>query len=449
MKEKIVIVDDETRLAEVLAMVLKREGYQVSTYSNPTLFLKEMGTIYFDLVITDLKMPEVSGIDILAAVKKHDATIPVILITAHATVATAIDAMKKGAFDYIEKPFDNESCVSQVSKALDYSRIDRENKYLRQELKSRYHLNNFIIVSKPMQEVFDIIKKAAKSQATVLIHGASGTGKELMARSIHYYSDRIGKPFMAVNCKALSTGVLESELFGHEKGAYTGASATKKGLFEQADGGTVFLDEIGEIDENFQGKLLRVLQEKEVQRVGSQKAHAIDVRIVCATNKDLQQEMKEGRFREDLYFRLAVIPITIPPVADRKDDILPLARFFIQKYGQELGKDTPTLSPEAEKSLQAYSWPGNVRELENSMERALVLMQGDQLEPENFMIASGQEQPQAGSGHTLAEQLDHVTKKIVKNALQESGGVRVDAAARLGVERTTLYRLIKKYQLES
>ncbi len=297
-----------------------------------------------------------------------------------------------------------------------------------------------------MQKVMALTQRAAQSRATVLISGASGTGKELIARSIHFHSDRIGKPFVPVNCKALSPGVLESELFGHEKGAYTGAIHGSMGLFEQAHGGTLFLDEIGEIDLDFQGKLLRVLQEKEVQRVGGKERFEVDIRIVCATNKDLKTEVAEGRFREDLYFRLAVIPVDIPPLKARKEDILPLARFFVQRFASEMGVQTPLLDTQLEQKLLDYEWPGNVRELENTIERAIVLMQNGQIDPDDLMFLN-QEDTTSSNEATLTHYIDRATRSHIAATLEACGGVKIEAAKRLGIERTTLYRLMKKFSL--
>ncbi|MGD9200295.1 MAG: sigma-54 dependent transcriptional regulator [Chitinispirillia bacterium] len=447
MKTNIAIIDDEPRLAEILAMVLRKRKYSVETFLNPITFIEKLDEPFFDLVLTDLKMPGMTGVELLKKVRDHDSSIPVILITAHATVQNAIEAMREGAYDYIEKPFDNDACVVQIEKALEFSSIARENKYMRQELKSRYNLNNLIIISPAMKNIFSIVRKAARSPATVLISGDSGTGKEIIARAIHYYSDRVGKPFIAVNCKAFATGILESELFGHVKGAFTGANTSRTGIFERADGGTVFLDEIGEIDDNFQGKLLRVLQEREVLRVGDQKPRQINIRIVCATNRELKREVSQGRFREDLYFRLAVIPITIPPLSMRKEDILPLTRYFIQKYSEEMDIEIPKLSKEMEEVILNHSWPGNVRELENSIERALVLMRGNVLQASDLMLSSSAGISSKTGIQTLQQFLDEAAEKYVKSALEACNGVRIDAANRLGIERTTLYRLLKKYGL--
>ena len=443
---KIAVLDDEKRMADILSMILQREGLQVDVFYDPPSFCQRLQEESFDLLITDLKMPGMDGIAVLKALKEKTPEVPVILMTAHATIKTAIEAIKEGAFDYLEKPFDNEACVNLIKRALHFSEISRENRYLREELKSRYSMQNMIIQSKPMNDVMDLAIKAARSRATVLISGASGSGKELIARSIHYYSDRVGKPFLAVNCKALTPSLLESELFGHDKGAFTGADRSKAGLFEKANHGTLFLDEIGEVDLDFQGKILRTLQEREVVRVGSSRPVKTDVRIVCATNKDLNEEVKAGRFREDLFFRLAVIPIQIPSLRARQEDILPLAGYFVEKFCRELGKDVLMFSSEAQDTLLSHTWPGNVRELENSVERAVVLANDSEIGPDDLMLSQS---TKTASDKTLAAYLDTVTKNFVAETLKNCHGIKVDACKQLGIERTTLYRLIKKYGIES
>ncbi len=445
MKPRVAVLDDEERLAEVLGIMLRREGYDVEVFTEPRAFCAELPDAAWDLVITDLKMPGIDGLGVLEAVQKAGDT-PVILITAHGTVETAIRAMKNGAYDYVQKPFDNDELKAVVERALARTRLARENRYLRAEVRSKYALDNVVAASPQMQAVFDLAHRAARSPATVLVTGDSGTGKELVARSIHYWSDRVGEPFVAVNCKAFASGVLESELFGHEKGAFTGAQSARAGVFERASGGTVFLDEIGEVDTDFQGKLLRVLQEREVQRVGADRAMPVDLRVVAATNRDLKEEIAAGRFREDLYFRLAVIPIHIAPLAQRRDDIVPLARYFLARCARDMGRTIEGWTPEVAQYLSQHDWPGNVRELENAIERAVVLARGDVIELDDILVGG---HPSArAAGESLAEFLDLATEGRIREVLAEVGGKRIDAADKLGIDRTTLYRLMKKYAID-
>jgi DNA-binding NtrC family response regulator len=449
MNPRILVIDDEPRMAEIVGMVLRRDGFEVvtSTRSQDALALHEKDP--FDLVLTDLRMPAPDGLEVLRRVRTASAETPVILFTAHATVSNAIEALRDGAFDYIQKPFDNDALRACVRRALELNRLSRENRYLRAELRQRHALGDIIASSDAMTEVLDLVRRAARSPATVLITGESGTGKELIARAVHFHSDRVAGPFVAVNCKAFAEGLLESELFGHERGAFTGADRTRKGLFEEAAGGTLFLDEIGEISESFQAKLLRVLQEREIRRIGDDRTRPIDVRIVVATNRDLQKEVAEGRFREDLFFRLAVIPIRIPPLRERPEDILPLARHFLVEHQRASGRRFEHLGEEVELLLISHAWPGNVRELENAIERAVVLAAGDTLRPSDLLLMSqgGNRQAPERSDETLQATLDQATIKAIETALAASGGAKSDAAQHLGIDRTTLYRLIRKYAL--
>ena len=453
MTPRIAVVDDEPRMARVLAMLLRREGYEVEAFEAPAAFLAAFEQQRFDLVMTDLKMPEMSGIELLAELRErdHGDDVPVIVMTAHGTIQTAIEAMKLGAFDFVEKPFDNDACKVLVARALERTRLVRENHYLRAELRERYRLDNLIVASDAMRQTFELAHRAARSRATVLVWGESGTGKEVVARSIHYHSDRVGKPFVAVNCKAFAQGVLESELFGHKKGAFTGATQDRRGVFERASGGTIFLDEIGEVDMAFQTKLLRVFQEYEVQPVGSEHAIPVDVRLVVATNKNLQEEVAQGRFREDLYFRLAVIPIHLPPLRERRADILPLARHFLGRWSKELGRGTMTWSDEVEEYIKVHDWPGNVRELENTLERAVVLARTDRIELDDLMvgsIAAGGMRHVDGQDDRLDAVVDEATRRHVRLVLERVDGKRQEAADILGIDRTTLYRLMKKLDLD-
>jgi DNA-binding NtrC family response regulator len=446
VKARIAVLDDEQRMVDIIAMVLRREGYEVRTFTRPGEALAELEARPCDLLLTDLKLPELSGVEVLQRARELDPELPVILITAHASVATAIEAMRAGAFDYVEKPFDNTELKTLVRRALDVNRLSRENRYLRAELAGRHPLDAIVAESAALREVLDRVRRAARSPSTVLVSGESGTGKELIARAVHYHSDRVGGPFVAVNCKALAEGVLESELFGHEKGAFTGADRARRGLFESAEGGTLLLDEIGETTPGFQAKLLRAIQERRVQPVGSSQERPIDVRIVAATNRDLREEVAAGRFREDLYFRLAVIPIQLPPLRERPEDILPLARHFLAIWSSRLERDVSELGEEVERRLLAHPWPGNVRELENAIERGVVLANGNRLDVDDLLLDEPADPArEAARPGDLQAFLDAAARERIETALAAAGGKRVEAARQLGIDRTTLYRLMRRH----
>ena len=449
MKPRIAVLDDEQRMVDIIGMVLRREGYAVETFQAPDAALSALEKRPFDLLLTDLKMPGRDGVDVLSRARELDPELPVILITAHATLQTAVEAMRRGAFDYVEKPFDNTELKTLVKRALDVNRLSRENRYLRAELAQRYALDAVVSESAAMREVLDLARRSARSRSTVLISGESGVGKELVARAVHFHSDRVGSPFVAANCKAFAEGVLESEIFGHEKGAFTGADRARPGLFERAHGGTLFLDEIGEIGPDFQTKLLRVLQERTVQRVGGSEEREVDVRVVAATNRDLRAEVAAGRFREDLFFRLAVIPIHIPPLRERREDILPLARHFLARWNAELGRALSGWSAPVEQFLVSHAWPGNVRELENAIERGVVLARGDEIGLDDLLIDPEAPAGEAPEARGLQAFLDAAAAERIRAVLAEAGGVRIEAARRLGVDRTTLYRLMRKFGIAS
>ncbi|MBC2743700.1 MAG: sigma-54-dependent Fis family transcriptional regulator [Desulfosarcina sp.] len=373
--ETMLIVDDEKNYTLILAAILEDEGFETLTANSGPEALDILSESDVDLVLTDMKMPAMDGIDLLERIKKEDADLPVIMMTAHGTVEKAVEAMQKGAYNYILKPFDNERLVLYVNKAVSMYRVVKENRQLRSAVESRYSFHNIIGKSKAMQDVFQVIRKVAPAAATVLIEGASGTGKELVATALHFNSPRKGKPFVAVNCSALVETLLESELFGHEKGAFTGAVSMKKGRFEIADGGTLFLDEIGELSPGLQVKLLRVLQERVIERVGGVKPFPVNIRLIAATNKSLKAEVAKGNFREDLFYRLNVVPLTLPPLRERLEDIRPLVGHFIAKYSGERNMGLPVtgIDREVERLFYEYDWPGNVRELENVIERAVVM----------------------------------------------------------------------------
>jgi DNA-binding NtrC family response regulator len=440
---RILVVDDEPRMAEVIGTALGRAGHACEVCTNAAAALTALDERGADVVVTDWKMPDMDGLAFMKAVHERRPALPVILVTAHGSVPAAVAAMREGAFDYLTKPFDNDELRALVARALDLSRLERENRFLREEIRTRYGPETIVAESAPSRAMLDLVRRVAPSRAAVLVQGESGTGKELVARLLHYWSDRVGKPFVAINVKAFAEGVIESELFGHERGAFTGAVAAKAGCFERAHGGTLFLDEIGEISADVQAKLLRVVQEGEVQPVGGTRPRRVDVRLVTATNRVLRDEVAAGRFREDLYFRLNVIPIHLVPLRDRRDDVLPLARHFLARHAAEAGR-TLALAPEAEEALRAHPWPGNVRELENAIERAVVLARGTTITSEDLLLEQlrGDGPPQADG--TLQECLDAAAAARIRAALAAAGGERTAAARVLGVDRTTLYRLMRR-----
>ena len=446
MKPRILIVDDEARMVSVVAMALGRAGYECEACASGEAALEALEARGADVVMTDWKMPEMDGIELLRRLRARRPDLPVILITAFASVPSAVAAMREGAFDYVTKPFDNDELRAIVARALELTRLERENRYLRQEVGSRYAPDAVVAESMRSKELLDLLRRVAPSRSTVLIQGESGTGKELVARLLHYWSERVGRPFVAVNCKAFAEGVLESELFGHEKGAFTGAAAARAGCFERASGGTLFLDEIGETSPDFQAKLLRVVQDAEVWRVGATQPRAVDVRVVAATNRVLREEVAAGRFREDLFFRLNVIPIHLAPLRERREDILPLARHFLDRHASEAGRQL-AFTPDAEQVLAAHPWQGNVRELENAVERAVVLARSDHITPEDLLLEESSAAASIPVDGTLQDVLDCAAAARIRAALDAAKGQRAEAARVLGIERTTLYRMMKRLGL--
>ena len=443
MKPRVLVVDDEERMATVVAAALGRAGYDCETAASGEAALAALDARGADALVTDWKMPGMDGLELLRRARERRPGLPVILLTAYGTVPSAVAAMREGAFDYVVKPFDNDELRACVARAVALTRLERENRWLRQEISSRYAPEAVVAESPRGRETLELVRRVAPSKATVLVQGESGTGKELVARLLHYWSDRVGRPFVAVNCKAFAEGVLESEIFGHERGAFTGATATRSGCFEQADGGTLFLDEIGEISPAFQAKLLRVVQEGEVVRVGGSKARPVDVRVIAATNRVLRDEVAAGRFRDDLFFRLNVIPVTLAPLRERSEDILPLARHFLARHALETGRRL-ALSEAADAALLAHPWPGNVRELENALERGVVLARGQRIEPEDLLLSEttiGMAQTNDGS---LQSSMDVAAAARIRAALETARGNRAEAARALGIDRTTLYRLMKR-----
>ena len=453
--ETVLIVDDEKNYPLILSAVLAEEGFETLTANSGSEALAIVKNSDIDLVLTDMKMPSMDGIELLEKIKDKDPDLPVIMMTAYGTVDKAVEAMQKGAYSYILKPFDNESLVLYVNKACSMYRVVKENRQLRDAVESRYSLGNIIGKSKRMQDVFEIIQKVAPTTAVVLIEGESGTGKELVAKSIHFNSTRQDKPFIAVNCSALVENLLESELFGHEKGAFTGAVAMKKGRFELADGGTLFIDEIGELSQSLQVKLLRVLQEKVFERVGGVKPVSVDIRIIAATNKKLKEEMQQGCFRDDLFYRLNVVRIVMPPLRQRQEDIRLLVDYFIHKYAGERNSDIPVtgLDQEVERVFYNYSWPGNVRELENVIERAIILCPEETIKmtdlPKDFKENAYDAQHLDGipENAKLNETIVTIEKKMLERALRLTNNVHSNAAALLGIGKSGFSKKIKKYRI--
>ena len=449
--EHILLVDDEDGMRRLLSRVLSREGYETTAVSNGAEALRHVANDRFDLVVTDIKMPEMDGLELLRELKEFEPSLPIIVITAYGTVENAVEALRAGAYDYIAKPFETDEIKLTVAKVLERERLLAENLYLHAELEERYDVSGIIGNSPAMQQVYEMASSVAASNANVLITGESGTGKELLARSIHYSSLRKEKPFVVLNCAALSEGVLESELFGHEKGAFSGALMSRKGRFELADQGTLFIDEVAEMSMAAQVKLLRVIQEHEFERVGGNKTIQVDVRIVAATNKNLEDQVKSGRFREDLYYRLNVVNIHIPPLRERREDIEELSRYFLNKYVAETGKKILEIAPRTLSCLLAHDWPGNVRELQNAIERAVVLAKGTERTPRDLPQGlQGDDQiclqlPEKGGN--LTEILEDLERQLIIQTLQREDGSQTRAAEALGIKRTTLRYKMEKYKM--
>ena len=451
----ILVIDDEEIMREILETLLVREGYTVRLASNGAEGLELARALPFDAIIADMMMPGMDGMRVLEELHKHDEELPVVMITAFASMENAITAMKKGAFDYITKPFKNDEVLVVLRNAVERRRLVAENVALRQNLQARYHKFAGIIGKSPrMKQVFDLIIQAAPSRSTILITGESGTGKELVARAIHSNSSRAEKSFVTVNSGNLPPDLLESTLFGHVKGAFTGAVYPKKGLFDLADKGSIFFDEIGNIPLETQAKLLRVMQEREFMRLGGMETIKVDVRIIAATNVDLKREVEEGRFREDLFYRLHVIAIHLPSLRDRKDDIPLLVQHFLEKYGSENARPNLEMAPEALDLLMEYDWPGNVRELENVIERATVLTQGPRigpdLIPDHVRRAPNFQMPHIvmpAEGVSLKEVTAAYERQWIESALEAAGGVQKRAAELLRIKPTTLNEMIKRYDI--
>jgi DNA-binding NtrC family response regulator len=444
MKPTILIVEDEARMRRLLELSLGEEGYNTHAAENAEAGLKLIQHGPVDLVLTDLKLPGMNGLDLLEAARRVRADLPVIVMTAYGTVESAVEAMKAGANDYVLKPFSLDEIKLVIRRALDVRRLHEENRDLREALGRRYDLPGIVALSPKMQEVLGLVERVAESNSTVLICGESGVGKDLIARAIHQRSRRSRGPFLKINSTAIPENLLESELFGYEKGAFTGAAASKPGKFELADGGTLFLDEIGDVPPAVQVKLLRVLQEREFERLGGTRTIKVDVRLVAATNRDLRAALEEGTFREDLYYRLNVVPINIPPLRDHKEDIPALATLFLHKYAESSGKQIQGISPAAMERLTRFHWPGNVRELENVLERAVVLSTGPLLEPRDILIDEPAQKPAAAAFLPEGTTLEQWEDEMIREAMRRANGNKSQAARLLGLSRNALrYRLSK------
>lgn len=448
--DTILIVDDEKNYLVVLEALLGPEGYEIMTSDKAREALRLIQEADVDLVLTDMKMPGMTGMELLEETKKIKPEVPVIMMTAYGTIEMAVEAMKKQAYDYITKPFQNEQLKLTIRKALENYRLVKENRRLSEALSERHGYRNIVGKSKAMLKIYDLIAKVAHSKATVLITGPSGTGKELIAKAIHYESPRKDRAFVSVNCGALAETLLESELFGHEKGAFTGAIAMKKGRFELADGGTLFLDEIGDMSPALQVKLLRVLQEMEFERVGGTKTMKVDVRVLSASNRNLKEDVAAGSFREDLFYRLNVIHIEVPPLRERMEDVRLLVTHFVEKYAD--GKKIE-LTPQAWAALYAYPWPGNVRELENVIERAVVLHSGGMIDLKDLPAEFTKSKEDLDIERfippdaPLQSTLEEIEEKLIRRALKQSGNVQSHAAEQLGITKSLIQHKMKKYNI--
>lgn len=447
---KILLVDDEKKIKETLKIVLENEGYEVQTANNGVEALNLLEKEYFDVTLTDNRMPGMNGLELMREINKNDIKTAVIFITAYADIKDAVEAIKLGAYNYLEKNFTTEELLSVIKEAIEKQKMIEKNDILKKKLKSHSPFHGIVGESKKIKEIKNLIYKIADSKASVLLMGESGTGKELFARAIHQCSQRRNKPFVAINCAALPQTLLESELFGYEKGAFTGALKQKKGKFELANGGTLFLDEIGEMNLETQSKLLRVLQEKEYERVGGLKPIKVDIRIVAATNVDLEEAIKQGRFREDLYYRINVIPIEIPPLRERKEDIPMLAEYFLKVFNGEYGKNIELISMEVLDIFMEYEWPGNARELKNIIESAVAIAGPDDkiLGPQHlqahFVNTKRKDSIEMKEGMSLAE----IEKQYIYNTLKKVNWNKSKAAKILNINRQTLYNKIKSLNIK-
>lgn len=453
-KVHLLLIDDEKNYLLVLETLLAEAGYTVTALNDPETALAFLEESEVDIVITDMKMPRISGREVLERVKKNWPHIPVLIMTAFGSIESAVEAMRYGAFNYITKPFSNDELLLSIQNAAELARAHRQYRLLRESLEDRYGKHQIIGRSRSIRDMLALVDRAGPSRATVLITGESGTGKELVARAIHFSSPRSQEPFISVNCMALSPGILESELFGHEKGSFTGAIAMRRGRFEQADGGTLFLDEIGELTPELQVKLLRVLQERRFERVGGSEEIEVDIRIVAATNKDLMPLVQSGTFREDLYYRLNVVHIPLPPLRERREDIPLLVAHFTEKAAKENSIEPKTFSTQALNHLLGYEWPGNIRQLQNVVERCLVLVPGEVITLEDLPPEIRDEESQFKSAVDLlpvqldlADTLEGIEAALIRRALVRADFIQAKAAELLGISKSLMQYKLKKYSI--
>ena len=442
---QILVVDDEPSMVAVITEILKRKDYSIHQVSNGKKALELIKTEPIDLILCDMKMPLLDGVKVLKRAKQIKPRIPFIILTAYASITDAVECMRNGAYDYITKPVNMEELRLMVRRALQHRKLVEENVFLKKQLHDKYSFENIIGKSIPMQRVYEVMEKVAQTDSTILIYGESGTGKELVAQAIHYHSPRRERPFVTINCGGLPESLLESELFGHIRGAFTSAINDKKGLFQVADGGTIFLDEISATSLSIQVKLLRVLQEREIKQVGDTKDISVDVRVIAATNKKLEEEVRESKFREDLYYRLSVIPVDLPPLRDRKDDLPLLVQHFLNKYCQIQKKEQKTLAPGIMDILMGYNWPGNVRELENVIEHAVALGDSMQIFPKDLppSILENSDSRKGTNSVLLKEAMREKEKDYILKVIKQSGGDKKQAACLLGIDLATLYRKLQ------
>jgi two-component system NtrC family response regulator len=453
-RAKILIAEDEKTQRDLLEGLLKKEGFSVEAVANGREAVQRLQGGFFDIVALDYKMPELDGLQTLKEIRKLYPDLPVIMMTAYGTIETAVASMKEGALDYLTKPIDLEELLIKFRKIMERSNLIQENKELKARLQERFTVQNIVSGSPKMEEVMGLVARVAPSQATILIQGESGTGKELIANAIHYASPRSEKPWVKVSCAAIPETLLESELFGHEKGAFTGATQKRIGRFEEADGGSIFLDEIGDLSPSTQVKLLRILQDKEFQRLGSNLNLKTDARVITATHRNLEEAIKKGHFREDLYYRLNVISITLPPLRERREDIPLLINYFLKKYSDENQKSITDISKEARALLLRYPYPGNVRELENLIERAVVLCRGETITTQDLPFHLKEEKSEklwesSKKEKTLPESLEEIEKDSILRALHQHQGVQTKAAESLGISERVLRYKMKKYRIRS
>jgi len=445
---RILVIDDDESMRDSCRQALARKAGRIEVAEDGLTGLGILEKEAFDLVILDLRMPGLSGMEVLNRIKQEYPEVVVVVITGYATVESAVEAMRRGAYDFLPKPFTPESLRAIVDRALDRRELVLENILLRSELDASFGSEVIIGQSEPMKKIEEVMRKVSPTDTTVLISGESGTGKEIVARAIHRHSSRKDKPFVVVDCGSLVENLFESELFGHVKGSFTGAAATKYGRLELANGGTVFFDEIGNISMNVQMKLLRVLQEREITKVGSAQVIKVDVRVVAATNRDLQKAVQAGTFREDLFYRLSVVPITLPPLRERRDDIPPLANYFLKKYNQKRKKNVRAISAQAMKALVGHDWPGNVRELENAIERAVVLTENDTIEPSDLLYYGLNAATPPKSDVDRPRRLADVEKEHIVRTLKVFNGHKGKTAKWLGIDRKTLRSKLRRYAIE-